>query len=54
MPSFADNIKPDEAWTGFYLRTFMRQHSKEKDLAKGLGLKPVDPNAPAPAASGQQ
>jgi hypothetical protein len=32
----------------------MRQHSKEKELAKQLGLKPVDPNAPAPAASGQQ
>ena len=55
MPSFADNIKPDEAWDlVFYLRTFMRQHSKEKELAKQLGLKPVDPNAPAPAASGQQ
>jgi len=48
MPSFADNIKPDEAWDlVFYLRTFMRQHSKEKEMAKQLGLKPVDPNAPA-------
>jgi mono/diheme cytochrome c family protein len=55
MPSFADNIKPDEAWDlVFYLRTFMSQHSKEKDIAKQLGLKPVDPNAPVPAASGQQ
>ena len=46
MPSFADNIKPDEAWDlVFYLRTFMRQHSKEKEMAKQLGLKPVDPNA---------
>jgi mono/diheme cytochrome c family protein len=55
MPSFADNIKPDEAWDlVFYLRTFMAQHSKEKDIAKQLGLKPVDPNAPVPAASGQQ
>jgi len=32
----------------------MAQHSKEKDIAKQLGLKPVDPNAPVPAASGQQ
>jgi len=25
----------------------MRQNSKEKMMAKGLGLKPVNPNAPA-------
>jgi mono/diheme cytochrome c family protein len=50
MPSFADNIKPDEAWDlVFYLRTFMTQPSKAKAMAKQLGLKPVDPNAPAPA-----
>jgi cytochrome c oxidase cbb3-type subunit 2 len=48
MPSFADNLKPDEAWDlVFYLRTFMAQKSKEKEMAKQLGLKPVDPNAPA-------
>jgi mono/diheme cytochrome c family protein len=48
MPSFADNIKPDEAWDlVFYLRTFMAQKSKEKAIAKEIGLKPVDPNAPA-------
>ncbi|MGB8910921.1 MAG: cytochrome c [Candidatus Sulfotelmatobacter sp.] len=48
MPSFADNIKPDEAWDlVFYLRTFMSQHSREKEIAKQLNLKPVDPNAPA-------
>jgi mono/diheme cytochrome c family protein len=53
MPSFADNIKPDEAWDlVFYLRALMSQHSIEKNMAKQLGLKPVDPNAPAP--SGQQ
>ena len=47
MPSFADNIKPEEAWDlVFYLRTFMAQKSKEKEIAKQLGLKPVDPNAP--------
>jgi mono/diheme cytochrome c family protein len=45
MPSFADNIKPDEAWDlVFYLRTLMAQPSKEKDIAKQLGLKPVNPN----------
>jgi cytochrome c oxidase cbb3-type subunit 2 len=51
MPSYADNIKPDEAWDlVFYLRTFMSQHSVEKEMAKKLDLKPVDPNAPPPAA----
>jgi mono/diheme cytochrome c family protein len=53
MPSYADNIKPEEAWDlVFYLRTFMQQHSVEKEMAKKLDLKPVDPNAPAPG--GQQ
>ena len=48
MPSFADNIKPEEAWDlVFYLRTFMSQNSKEKEMAKKLDLKPVNPNAPA-------
>jgi mono/diheme cytochrome c family protein len=46
MPSFADNIKPDEAWDlVFYLRTFMAQPSKEKAIAKQIDLKPVNPNA---------
>ena len=48
MPSFADNIKPDEAWDlVFYLKTLEPQRSKAKEMAKQLGLKPVDPNAPA-------
>lgn len=48
MPSFADNIKPDEAWDlVFYLRTLMKQPSKARQMAKKLDLKPVDPNAPA-------
>jgi mono/diheme cytochrome c family protein len=48
MPSFADNLKPEEAWDlVFYLRALMSQPSKEKAMAKQLGLKPVDPNAPA-------
>ena len=57
MPSFADNVKPDGAWDlVFYLRTLQPQHSKEKEIAKQLGLKPINPNAagapaetPAPA-----
>jgi len=47
MPSFADNIKPDEAWDlVFYLRTFQphnKYNAKEKQIAKQLGLKPVNP-----------
>jgi hypothetical protein len=44
-------VKPDEAWDlVFYLRTLQPQHSKEKEIAKQLGLKPINPNAPAPAA----
>ncbi|MBV9607933.1 MAG: cytochrome c [Acidobacteria bacterium] len=46
MPSFADNIKPDEAWDlVFYLRTLEPQPSKAKMIAKGLHLKPINPNA---------
>jgi cytochrome c oxidase cbb3-type subunit 2 len=45
MPSFADNIKPDEAWDlVFYLRSLQPFPSKAKQLAKQLGLKPVNPN----------
>jgi len=51
MPSFADNIKPDEAWDlVFYLRTLQPHNTfnlKERQIAKQLGLKPVNPNAPA-------
>ncbi len=51
MPSFSDNIKPDEAWDlVFYLRTLQPHNtfnSKERQIAKQLGLKPVNPNAPA-------
>jgi cytochrome c oxidase cbb3-type subunit 2 len=49
MPSFADNIKPDEAWDlVFYLRTLQPFPSKEKAIAKQLGLKPVTPAATGP------
>jgi mono/diheme cytochrome c family protein len=45
MPSFADNIKPDEAWDlVFYLRTLQPKNAynaKEKQIAKQLDLKPV-------------
>jgi len=51
MPSFSDNIKPDEAWDlVFYLRSLQPHNSfnaKEKEIANQLGLKPVNPNAPA-------
>ena len=46
MPSFADNVKPDEAWDlVFYLRTLQPMNSKEKQIAKQLGMKPINPNA---------
>jgi mono/diheme cytochrome c family protein len=49
MPSFADNIKPDEAWNlVFYLRTLQPFPSKEKEIAKSLGLKPVSPTPTGP------
>src|ERR1700736_4230637 len=52
MPSFADNVKPEEAWDlVFYLRTLQPMRTKEKEIAKQLGLKPINPNAPTPAAA---
>jgi mono/diheme cytochrome c family protein len=45
MPSFSDNIKPEEAWDlVFYLRTLQPKNeynAKEKQIAKQLNLKPV-------------
>jgi len=35
----------------FYLRTLQPMHTQEKQIAKQLGLKPINPNAPAPAAA---
>lgn len=50
MPSFSDNIKPDEAWNlVFFLRTLQPFHTKAKEIAKGLNLKPINPNAPPPS-----
>jgi len=54
MASFADNIKPDEAWSlVFYLRTlqpYNGMNTKEKQIAKQLGLKPINPSVPLPDA----
>jgi len=45
MPSFADNVTPEQAWNlVFYLRTFQPIKSKEKAIAKQIGLKPISPN----------
>jgi cytochrome c oxidase cbb3-type subunit 2 len=49
MPSFADNIKPEEAWDMvFYLRSLQPFPSKARDIAKQLGLKPINPNPTGP------
>src|SRR5438132_987270 len=46
MPSFADNVKPDEAWDlVFYLRTLQPMHTKAKAIAEQLGLRPINPGA---------
>lgn len=42
MPSWSDNIKPDEAWALVeYLRTLQPMKSKEKEIAKQIGLNSV-------------
>ena len=47
MPSFMDNLKPDEAWDlVMYLRSLQPMNTPEKAIAKQLGLKPVNPNEP--------
>jgi mono/diheme cytochrome c family protein len=49
MPSWSDNIKPDEAWSlVFYLRTLQPMNSKAKDIAKQMGLKPLNPDGTLP------
>ena len=54
MPSWSDNIKPDEAWDlVFYLRSLQPMKSKEKELARQIGLKPGAPSA-APTPAPQQ
>lgn len=60
MPSFSDNVKPDEAWDlVMYLRTLQPDDTKEKQIARQLGLTPINPNEPLPDSgsssdSGQQ
>ena len=49
MPSFADNIKPDEAWDlVFYLRTLQPFHTKAKEIAKQINLKPLNSDGSLP------
>jgi len=47
MPSFADNIKPEEAWElVFFLRTLQPPNEfnkKERDISKQLKLTPINP-----------
>ena len=54
MPSFSDNVKPDEAWAlVMYLRTLQPDDTKEKQIAKQLGLTPIDPYAKPPESPAQ-
>jgi cytochrome c oxidase cbb3-type subunit 2 len=49
MPSFSDNVTPDQAWAlVFYLRTLQPENTKEKQIAKQLGLTPINPYAQPP------
>jgi len=49
MPSFSDNVTPDQAWAlVMYLRTLQPDNTPEKQIAKQLGLTPVDPMQPLP------
>ena len=56
MPSFSDNVKPDEAWElVMYLRTLQPDNTLEKQIAKQLGLTPINPTEPLPDSdSGHQ
>jgi cytochrome c oxidase cbb3-type subunit 2 len=55
MPSFSDNLKPEEAWDlVFYLRTLQPDNTKEKQIAKQLGLKPINPLEPLPSSDSGQ
>ena len=48
MPSFADVIQPNDAWDlVHYLRTLqVHRHSKENDVAKGMGTKTTPADKP--------
>jgi len=52
MPSFADNVTPDQAWDLVqYLRTLQPEETQEKQIARQLGLTPIDPRQPLPSDS---
>ena len=54
MPSFSDNVTPDQAWSlVMYLRTLQPDNTKEKEIARQLGLTPINPLEPLPSDSGQ-
>jgi cytochrome c oxidase cbb3-type subunit 2 len=45
MPAYLDNVNPDEAWDlVFYLRTLQPAKSREREIARQLGLKPIQPD----------
>ena len=51
MPSFSDNVKPEEAWAlVMYLRTLQPELTQEKQIAKQLGLTPINPLEPLPSS----
>jgi hypothetical protein len=54
MPSFADVIQPNDAWDlVHYLRTLqLHRHSKENDVAKGMGTKAPSPTTEPQKPSG--
>jgi hypothetical protein len=55
MPSFSDNLKPEEAWSlVFYLRTLQPDNTPEKQIAKQLGLTPINPLEPLPSTDSSQ
>ena len=55
MPSFSDNLKPEDAWDlVFYLRTLQPDNTKEKQIAKQLGLTPINPLEPLPSSDSGQ
>jgi len=49
MPSFSDNVTPDQAWSlVMYLRTLQPDETIEKQIARQLGLTPINPLEPLP------
>ena len=45
MPAYLDNVKPDEAWDlVFFLRTLQPARSKEREIARQIGLKSITPD----------